>query len=193
LPWMQLIGLVSEPDGRGRIVLESLIARRNDTEATTRFTAGLSDAFAEVARVLKSDGLLVFSFRHAMPDAWYALATALARATLRATHVLPAPGEAGVGLHAHEGTGLWDAVFVLRKGRTRSDEDLLVGPAGEAHVDTLVERWARKLRSARLPFTDTDCLALRRAGLAAVALGLVGEQSDQGASPLKDVLRATTR
>lgn len=25
------------------------------------------------------------------------------------------PGEAGVGLHTHEGTGLWDAVFVLRR------------------------------------------------------------------------------
>lgn len=193
LPWMQLVGLVSEHDAQDRIVLETLIARRNDAEATTRFTVRLSDAFAEVARVLKADGLLVFSFRHAVPDAWYALAIALARAAFRATHLLPAPGEAGVGLHAHEGTGLWDAVFVLRKGRARRDEDLVVGPAGEAYVKTLVDRWARKLRRARLPFTDTDRLALRRAGFAAVALGLVGDQPDRGASPLRDVLRATAQ
>jgi putative DNA methylase len=193
LPWMQLVGLVSESDCRDRIVLESLIARRNDTEATTRFTAGLSGAFAEVARVLKADGLLVFSFRHAVPDAWYALTVALARAAFRATHVLPAPGEAGVGLHAHEGTGLWDAVFVLRKGHPRCDEDLLVGPAGEAHVEALIEKWARKLRRARLPFTKTDCLALRRAGLAAVALGLIGDEPNQGGSPLLDILSATAR
>jgi adenine-specific DNA methylase len=193
VPWMQLVGLVREPDGQKRVVLESLIARRNDAEATTRFTVGLSDAFAEVARVLKAEGLLVFSFRHAVPDAWYALTIALGRAAFRATHVLPVPGEAGVGLHAHEGTGLWDAVFVLRKGRVRSDTDLLIGPAGAAHVETLVETWARKLRRARLRFTNTDRLALRRAGLAAVALGLIGDQSDRGASPLLDVLGSTVR
>jgi len=193
LPWMQLVGLVSESDRPDRIVLGSLIARRNDAETTTRFTAGLSDAFAEVARVLKANGLLVFSFRHAVPDAWYALTIALARAAFRATHVLPAPGEAGVGLHVHEGTGLWDAVFVLRKGRAKTDEDLRVGPAGKAHVEALVEGWARTLRRARLPFTDTDRLALRRAGLAAVALGLVGDEPDQGASPLQDILNAAAR
>ncbi|MCZ7645980.1 MAG: DNA methyltransferase [Planctomycetota bacterium] len=193
LPWMQLVGLVSENDGRERIVLGSLIARRNDAEATTRFTAGLSDAFAEVARVLKADGLLVFSFRHAVPDAWYALTIALARAAFRATHILPAPGEAGVGLHAHEGTGLWDAVFVLRKGRARNDADLRVGPTGEAHVETLVAGWTRKLKRARLPFTDTDRLALRRAGLAAVALGLVGDVPDHDGSLLQDALNASAR
>lgn len=192
LPWMQLVDLVSGPDGRNPMVRESLIARRHDADATTRFTAGLSDAFQEVARVLKADGLLVFSFRHVVPEAWFALALALARAAFRATHVLPAPGEAGVGLHAHEGTGLWDTVFVLRKGQQRHDEDLRVGEAGKVHVRSLVAKSARKLMRARLSFTHVDQLALRRAGLVAVALGLLGDGPDSGASPLQDLLRATT-
>lgn len=193
LPWLRLVGVVSEPDDRSRLVLHSLMARRNNVETTRRFTEGLSAAFAEVARVLKTDGLLVFSFRHAVPDAWLALATALSRAALRATNVLPAPGEAGVGLHAHEGTGLWDAVFVLRKVQAVSDESLSVGPTGEEFVGALVTAWVRRLKCARLPFTDTDRLMLHRAGLTAVALGLLGDEPVAGASPLRETLSATAR
>ncbi len=190
-PWMQLVGLVSEADRRNRAVRKSLIARRGDADATTGFTTGLADAFREVKRVLKADGLLVFSFRHAVPEAWFALATSLARAGFRATQVLPVPGEAGVGLHAHAGTGLWDAVFILRKGQRRHDEALSVHEAGQIHVGSLVAKWDGMLECARLPFTHIDQLALRRAGLVAVALGLLGDEPDSGSS-LRDLLRDTT-
>lgn len=188
VPWMRLVGLIDQPEGRNNVVLGSLIARRHDTDATTRFTAGLSDVFKEVARVLKADGLLVFSFRHSVPEAWLALAAALAAGGFRATHVLPAPGEAGLGLHAHEGTGFWDAVFVLRKGQQSDRKELRVGEAGEAYVRALAAKWARRLIRAQLPFTDVDRLALRRAGLVAVALGLGGDEPDAGASALQDLL-----
>ena len=191
LPWMQLVGLVNDPDGRDRIVRESLIARRHDDDATTRFTEGLSDAFREVARVLKADGLLVFSFRHSVPEAWFALALALARSAFRVTQVLPAPGEAGVGLHAHNGTGLWDAIFVLRKGQLRGRDDLRVDEAGRVHVRNLVARWTSMLEGAQLAFTDVDQLALSRAGLVGVALGLFKDEPDSGALPLHDLLGAT--
>ena len=191
LPWMQLVGLVSKPIVRNRMERESLVARRHDADATIRFTTGLSDAFQEVARVLKTNGLLIFSFRHVLPEAWFALALALARTEFRVTHVLPAPGEAGVGLHARKGTGLWDAVFVLRNGQRRNDEKLCVDKAGESHVKSLVAEWAGKLMHTRLPFTEVDHLVLRRATLVAVALGLLGTQPDSGACPLYDLLSAT--
>ena len=190
-PWMQLVGLVSEPDGRDRVVRKSLIGRRGDADATTGFTSGLADAFREIARVLKADGLLVFSYRHAVPEAWFALATSLAQAEFQATQVLPVPGEAGVGLHAHTGTGLWDAVFVLRKRQRKHNEDLSVHEAGEVHVRSLVAKWTGTLKCARLPFTDVDKLALRRAGLVAVALGLLGDEPDSGTS-LRDLICNTT-
>lgn len=188
LPWMRLVGIVGGPDGGKRAVLESLIGRRHDTEATTRFTAGLTDAFREVARVLKDNGLLVFSFRHAVPDAWLALAIALGNAGFRATQIIPAPGEAGVGLHAHEGTGLWDAVFVLRKGQVRSDKDLLVGEAGWVYAGVIAKEWKRRLRTSALPFTDIDKLALYRGCLVAVALGLRIGKPGRGATRLQDLL-----
>jgi adenine-specific DNA methylase len=189
LPWMKLLGLVKDPEARSSILLDSLVGRRRDAEVTKRFTAGLSDAFQEVARVLKPNGLLVFSFRHAVADAWYALAVALAGTALRATHFLPAPGEAGVGLHAHEGTGLWDAVFVLRKAKRKGARDLRVSQAGNEYVKVTVATWAKKLTGARLPLTDVDQLALRRAGLVAIALGLLGDRPGAGAHPLERALR----
>jgi len=192
VPWMELLGLVSEADGRSRVIRDSLIARRQDADATQRYTSGLADAFHEVARVLKPDGLLVFSFRHSVPEAWLAVARALANAGLRATQVLPAPGEAGVGLHPRRGTGLWDAVFVLRKAPRSHDEDLQVDQASQEHVDDLVTEWTEELLSARLAFTDVDQLALRRAGLVAAALGLLSDQLDSETSSLRDLLRETT-
>jgi adenine-specific DNA methylase len=173
--------------------LESLVGRRQDAEVTKRYSAGLSDAFREVARVLKPDGLLVFTFRHAVADAWYALAVALARAGLRATQFFPAPGEAGVGLHVHEGTGLWDTVFVLRKMKLKGAHDLRVSQAGKEHVKVTVATWAEKLTRARLPFTDVDQLALYRAGLVAIALGLLGDPLGPGADPLQHLLCASTQ
>ena len=193
LPWMQLVGLVSAPDGHDRAMRKSLVARRHDAKATTRFTDGLSDAFQEVARVLKTNGLFVFSFRHVMPEAWFALASALATAAFRATGVLPAPGEAGVGLHARQGTALWDMVFVLRKGQRRRVEDLSVDEAGEVFVRSLVANWVEELKCAKLRFTDVDQHALHRAGLVAVALGLLGNEPDTVASALHDLLRTTIR
>jgi putative DNA methylase len=190
LPWMQLVGLVNDREGSSRVGLRSLLGRRQDAEVTRRYTAALSEAFREVARVLRPDGLLVFSFRHAVAEAWYALAVALAGAALRATHFLPAPGEAGVGLHVHEGTGLWDAVFVLRKIERKGAHDLRVGQAGKEHVEVTVATWARKLTRARLPFTDVDQLALRRAGLVAIALGMLGDPPGPGAEPLQLLLSA---
>jgi putative DNA methylase len=193
LPWMQLVGVVNDREARSRVVLESLVGRRQDAEVTKRYSAGLSDAFREVARVLKPDGLLVFTFRHAVADAWYALAVALARAGLRATQFFPAPGEAGVGLHVHEGTGLWDTVFVLRKMKLKGAHDLRVSQAGKEHVKVTVATWAEKLTRARLPFTDVDQLALYRAGLVAIALGLLGDPLGPGADPLQHLLCASTQ
>jgi hypothetical protein len=192
LPWMKMVGLVNGADVRTRLSLESLVGRRNDAEATEHYVRGLSNAFRELARVLAPAGLIVFSFRHAVADAWYALATALAGAALTPTQFLPAPGEAGVGLHVHERTGLWDAVFTLRKSDRAAMDLLPIGDAGRSHVNSAVATWAKQLTRARLPFTDVDRLTLRRAGFVAVSLGLLGHrQVDAEAertTPLKNLL-----
>jgi adenine-specific DNA methylase len=172
LPWLELLKIVNDPQARRRVSIDSLVGRRNDVKATERYTKGLSAAFKEIARVLKPNGLVVFSFRHAVPEAWNALADAIASSSLTAAYFLPAPGEAGVGLHAHEGTGLWDAVFVLRSGSlSRHKTDLRICPKAVIKVKAMVEKWVNDLRRASLPFTQIDKLTMIRAGYVAASLG----------------------
>jgi hypothetical protein len=154
-------------------MVESLVGRRNDPETIQQYTAGLSDAFAEVARVLKPTGVVVFSYRHILSDAWLALAHAIAPHSLSAVRVLPLPGEAGVGLHTHEGTGLWDAVFVLRRdaGEAASGGGLLRVTAEDiAAAEVVSAMWVNRLKKAPLAFTDVDRVTLRRAALVGAAL-----------------------
>jgi adenine-specific DNA methylase len=194
LPWLELLRVVNDPGARRRITLEGITGRRNDEEATQQYLSSLSRAFKEIARVLSRRGLLVFSFRHTVPAAWLALAVALGKAPLRVTNFFPAPGEAGIGLHSHEGAGLWDVVFVLRRAlKSRPKRQPIVSRAAQREVGCIVEKWASELSKSPLPFTAVDQLALRRAGYVAGTLGYGGHRRKCGGTPLdKLVLKAGT-
>ncbi len=173
LPWLQILDVVSADSGIKQVMIESLVGRRSDPETIQRYTAGLSDAFAEMARVLKPAGVVMFSYRHFLPDAWLALANAIAPHPLSVARVLPLPGEAGGGLHTHKGTGLWDAVFVLR--RTMGAASSGKGPVhitdeDVAAAEAVAATWAIRLKKAPVAFTDTDRVTLRRAALVGAAL-----------------------
>lgn len=164
-------------------------------ETIKRYTSGLRDAFGEVARVLKPGGTVIFSYRHIEPSAWLALAQAIHPHPMSAVRVLPAPGEAGVGLHAHEGTGLWDAVFVLRRESRRSARGRTVGVLGAAAsaAERAATQWSKSLQTAPIPFTDVDRLTMHRAGLVAAALARRPKGKSKPAVSLEDALRDTAR
>jgi len=173
LPWLRLLDVVADNGGVEKVMLQSLVARRNDPETIERYTSGLREAFGEVARVLKPGGTVVFSYRHIEPSAWLALARAIDPHPFSAVRVLPAPGEAGVGLHTHEGTGLWDAVFVLRKdakGGHGVTDAIRIPQSAERAAAVAAAEWLRSLRGAPIPFTEVDRLTMHRAGLVAAAL-----------------------
>ena len=173
LPWLRLLDVVSECRDAESVKLQSLVARRNDPESIKRYTTGLCDAFGEIARVLKPSGTVIFSYRHIEPAAWLALAQAINPHQLSAVRVLPAPGEAGVSLHTHEGTGLWDAVFVLRRA-IRSEQSpgqsIEIPKTSISAAAAVADGWMQSLRSAPIPFTEVDRLTMHRAGLVAAAL-----------------------
>ena len=132
LPWMQLVGL---DQLNATVVTESVQRELDRTPPGCRrlpheFTARLSGAFREVARVLKADGLssVQLPSRGARGVASRSHVPSQEAAISSATQVLPAPGEAGVGLHAPtRGTGLWDADLRPAKGTARRhDDDLRV-------------------------------------------------------------------
>lgn len=186
-PWLKMLKMIPSARARRTSTAESLLARRGDDESAAQFSRRLGDAFVEIHRVLRTNGLLVFTFRHSTGEAWLAMAEALARAPLRPVQVLPLPGEVGVGLHSHAGTTTWDAVLVFRKRGDRSAWALKLDEASRRDAIEHAEAWWRRLRRLSVPFTRPDLENLRRASLVAAALGLFGAPSG-AALDLADVL-----
>lgn len=193
LPWLELLKVVDDPQAGKRISMESLIGQRNDAESVGQYADALGQAFAEVGRVLKTGGLLVFSFRHTSTQAWKALAEGLTQSRLRIRSIIPVPGEAGVGLHAHAGTGLWDAVFVMRKeGKVRAKTRLQLSSEQMDEARQQAGEWAGTLRDSPLKWCAADEMTLFRAYLVGKALEPQASRSATARVPMESALVATS-
>jgi len=181
-PWLQQFGLV-HGDDQDRLAFEHCLAtRRRDEAAAAAFGDALGRCFGEIARVLKPGGRMAFTYRHHAPGAWAALARAIATSDLSPIQLFPMLGEGPGSLHTHDGTALWDAVFVLARpsgqashtthNYARERQLALSGTdrlAAHAHAD----RWSGRLASSsRGLFREADRANFLRASLAAAALGL---------------------
>lgn len=176
-PWMKALGLTSGKGTRG-VLAQSIVAGKPGSKAAEAFAGSLGTVFMEMRRVLKPDGLVVFTFRHTHSEAWKCLGTAIQRGGFAATRVFPMPGEAGTGLHVAEGTGLWDAVFVLRRaGSVKRNAPLTVPASGPIQARREAQRWLEQLRRAAIPFTKTDVKALKSALLVKAALTPAGRSA----------------
>lgn len=193
LPWLRFLDVVRRDSGLEQVMLKSLNGRREDPETLRSYTEGLSGVFSEVARVLKPAGILVFSYRHITPEAWLALAQAVAPHAFQAVRVLPAPGEAGVGLHAHDGTGLWDAVFVFRRDSqcTRREKNLILQPEQVERAHAQASTWRTTLDDCSLKFSGVDQTTILRAALVAEALAMPSETDTTAGTPLQEALAST--
>jgi adenine-specific DNA methylase len=72
----------------------------------------LGDIFSEAVRVLKPDGLVVFTFHHSSLEAWRALMTALDAAGLVVKKIHQVESEARGGTRVETSGGNLDAVIV---------------------------------------------------------------------------------
>lgn len=192
LPWMQQFGMVAKSTA-SKALSTNLAAQSRGAESVATFKDGLSECFVQMRRVLKDDGRLVFSYQHRTGEAWVALASALAAGGWLPIHAFPMLGNSTAGLHQHEGTILWDAVTVCRKGPKVGMTDLRVS---DAHVAIAVDRtaaWAERLKSAKVPsFRTADRDNLLRATLVAAALGAFGTAGRSKGRSLIDVLTSTS-
>lgn len=192
-PWLEHVGLVPEAAKRRVLVKHALRASRSNQESMEEFAASLGEAFREIRRVLKQQGLLAFTFRHSTPEGWLAMAKALSRSGLKPAQVLPMPGEAGIGLHTHDGTSLWDAVLVFRKLPTTSPtEDLSKQQVDAARANA--SWWRDRFRHQDyLPFNDADFANLFRASLVGASMGLYGPADDAQDIRLREALDVAAR
>lgn len=189
LPWLQAHGMVAGP-GKGPARLPpNLAARRRNEEGLTAFRRGLAECFKQMRRVLTDEGRLVFSYQHRTPEGWDALAFGLASGGWQPIQVFPMLGNSSSGLHQHDGTIMWDAVTVCRKGRVRAIDRLSAGsgPAGDAAAHA--RSWEVRLNARKgSPFGTADQANLQRASLVAAALGMFGGDNRLGSRSLRELL-----
>ena len=182
-PWLAMLGVI---DSAGPVArAHSLSAPNREPHSIDRFAADLHACFAELARVLRPDGRLIFTFQHSTPGAWSGLAHALAAAPLEPIQVLPMLGNGKVGLHVHEGASTWDAVFVVRRSAdAHSTTPGAPALADAGHLDEAIAHaaaWERRVQ-AQLPgrFSRADRMSFRRACLVAASVGFLRPPTTAG-------------
>ena len=111
---------MAPPNGMG--IPGGLAAKLDGPDARNGFAEGLNQVFLECCRVLKSDGLFVFSFHYRNTVAWEVVGTALLKTEFFVTKVIPVRSEGNGGFHSSEGNLRWDAIMVCRKKRNPQPE-----------------------------------------------------------------------
>jgi putative DNA methylase len=167
-PWLQQFGLVKSRAGK-RALSASLAASGRQSTPVSEFADGLGEAFTEIARVLKDDGVAALTYRHHSAQAWLAFGEAATGSGLRCVQLFPLLAEGPSNLHTHEGSTIWDVVFVLK--RTEGPHNGLTERQVEhAKAHTLL--WKSQLESSVQPFRAADELNFIRAAIVGASLGL---------------------
>jgi adenine-specific DNA methylase len=126
--------------------------RAGDTEnAMRRFEQMLTQAFREIHRVLKPDGIAVIVFAHKTTEAWETVINALLEAGLYMTASWPIHTEMQTRLNAQETASLASSIYMVCRKRTTNEvgEYPTVRKEIEARVrEKLAQFWAEGIRGA---------------------------------------------
>ncbi len=96
--------------------LEEIIQNPTRRKSAVDYENGLSQVFKESNRLLKSEGLLIFTFHHSEDEAWVSLLKALFYAGFILESVYPINGEAENSLHLMDKEAIsYDLIHVCRK------------------------------------------------------------------------------
>jgi putative DNA methylase len=123
------------------------------------YTEGLSTVFGRVARALKPQAPLAFTFHHNYLYAYSAIAVAILDSHLVCSMSMPLPAEMGASIHiSGTGSSVVDTVFVCRKKGKTPRRLLAKSPRG---VATLIRADLIPLEKAGLNTTagDLRCIA----------------------------------
>jgi adenine-specific DNA methylase len=135
------------------------VSSKNGNSTGKRFARELAQIFRHCERVLKRDGLMVFTFHHRSRLAWEALAKALWQAGFVITNVVPVRSEGRSGFHSTLGTVKWDCVIVCRKRQGEIPESLDYMGFPQSLLRRQ-KRWLLRVAKANLDFEWPDSLSL---------------------------------
>jgi adenine-specific DNA methylase len=173
LPWQQQLNLIPRDESSELAFRDNLSANGRNDDSIEEFQISLGKCFSEIARVTKSNGQVIFTYQHKTPGAWYALASAISRSGLRPIQLFPLLGDCPRGLHKHEGSSKWDAVFVLRKDCGLKVSDLSISDEVLESAQRHYSSWTQRLeRNTNGLFGNADRKNFNYACLVAGALGM---------------------
>jgi adenine-specific DNA methylase len=193
LAWHQELGIAPPPyDNKmaSSPILQNLAITSRSVEDIRGYQQRLQQILMECRRVLKKDGICVFTYHHKLASAWDALGTALARSGLTVTKVLPMRGEGQGGLHTCDGTIKWDAVLVCRKGMVVQigGTPVISNENAERALNEALSHYNALSRKKRIGFKDPDFTNLVRALIISnSSLGVVTSESRSMSDVLKTI------
>ncbi|MFW9944116.1 MAG: DUF1156 domain-containing protein [Candidatus Sifarchaeia archaeon] len=95
---------------------EEVIENRVQKKGEQEFLNGLTDVFSEASRVLKDDGVLVFTFHHKKEEAWAAVLQAILDSGFYVTTIHPVRSEMKASTHLYDMSNIiYDMIIVCRK------------------------------------------------------------------------------
>ena len=138
---------------------------RRDTEVQdvdpARFARKLTRVFKDCHRVLRRDGLLVFTYHHSRPEGWTSLRQALAEAGFVVTHSHPVRSEMTVAAPKSQAKApiQVDVVLVCRKSSSHASR-----PSSE-QASLRADAQARRLGAIGLKLSANDIAVIRNGQL----------------------------
>ncbi|MFQ5831850.1 MAG: DNA methyltransferase, partial [Candidatus Thorarchaeota archaeon] len=95
---------------------DEIIENRVQEKGEEEFLGGLTKVFSEASRILKDDGLLVFTFHHKKEEAWAAVLQAILDSGFYVTAIYPVRSEMKASTHLYDMANIiYDMVIVCRK------------------------------------------------------------------------------
>ncbi len=127
-------------------------------KTTSFFNEGLKRVFQECHRVLKDDGLLVFTFHHTKTWAWEGIGQLVLDAGfyVSATPIVRSEGRGEV--HSSEGNIRYDCIFVCRKRPNPLAQN--AQSQLKERILTDVTIWTQRTLESRMPVNEIDVFAI---------------------------------
>jgi adenine-specific DNA methylase len=123
--WLRIVLRTRYDSFKGETVpwQAEVIENRAQKKGKKEFVEGLTRVFSEACRVLKDEGILVFTFHHKRSDAWALVLKAILNSGFYITASYPVRSEMRASTHLHQMKNItMDMVLVCRKRRRNPPE-----------------------------------------------------------------------
>ena len=127
-------------------------------EKRTKFLKGLTRIFEESNRVLKKDGLLVFTFHHKQSEAWSSVLQSVLDAKFYVVSTYPIHSEMSTSTHIYEKQNIsYDTIVICRKRKTQTNQKETPWKIIEDEIYSKASQMAKqyiKMNGTRLSLPD---------------------------------------